>query len=117
MASGSRLLKDDRFTAQAISQLLQATQRSESTKMAFITLPRAPVYPKRPLAQWDRKPATGVYAFQARTPRRSTLPRVQCENRHMVPPIKYGGARVELGTENGLGGSFKSPGRSGAIRS
>jgi hypothetical protein len=38
IASGSRLLKEDRFRAQAISQLLQATHRSELTKMDFITL-------------------------------------------------------------------------------
>ena len=40
IASGSRLLKEDLFSAQAISQLLQATHRSELTKMAFIALPK-----------------------------------------------------------------------------
>ena len=38
IASGSRLLKEERFSAQAISQLLQATHRSASTKMDFIAL-------------------------------------------------------------------------------
>jgi hypothetical protein len=36
MASGSRLASEDRLSAQAISQLLQATHRSASTKMDFM---------------------------------------------------------------------------------
>ena len=49
IASGSRLLKEERFSAQAISQLLQATHRSALTKMDFIALPEARLYPATPI--------------------------------------------------------------------
>jgi hypothetical protein len=40
IASGSRFDSEERLSAQAISQLLQATQRPAFTKMDFMILPR-----------------------------------------------------------------------------
>ena len=39
ITSGSRFASEERLSAQAISQLLQATQRSAFTKMDFMILP------------------------------------------------------------------------------
>ena len=40
IASGSRFVSEERLSAQAISQLLQATHRPAFTKMDFMILPR-----------------------------------------------------------------------------